>query len=229
VRRARTSIFCLRPEGHRSSALWLGRAVRTTAAFDQLDWTRFDVWAALARDGVVVVDTAHRESCLAWLRREGYGIESIDFRQGIGPATLAIRDLLRWEEKFGIPAKPDSLNLNALRDGFEFDLQPGEGKALELRDADVAYLEDREWLLGLLAIATEYSLQQLALGARFFAVLFLDRGSPLIGAQYESLIVPDTYRTRPGPSDPFSAPGAVPTAAKYAFAVAGEGWIYSID
>jgi hypothetical protein len=81
------------------------------AAFDELDWTRFDVWAALAREGVVVVDTAHRESCLAWLRQEGYGIESIDFGQGIGPATLVIRDLLRWEERFGTPADPESLNL----------------------------------------------------------------------------------------------------------------------
>jgi hypothetical protein len=183
------------------------------AAFDQLDWTRFDVWAILAREGVVVVDTAHRESCLAWLRREGYGIESIDFGPGIGPATVALRELLRWEERFGSPADPESLDLNALRDGFELDLQPGQGKALELSHAEVAYREDPPWVLGLLAIAHEYSLNKLALGARFFAVLFLDRGSPLIGAQYESLSVPDTYRRVPGPADPFSASAAVPPAS----------------
>jgi hypothetical protein len=89
---------------------------------------------------------------------------------------------------------------------------PG-GEALELRDADVAYREDRRWFLGLLSIAHEYSRNQLAHGARFFAVLFLDRGIPLIGAQYESLSVTDTYRTGPGPSDPFSASAAVPPAS----------------
>lgn len=163
------------------------------AAFDEIDRTRLDVRAAVECEGVVVVDKAQRESCLAWLRREGYGIESIDFGQGIGPATVALRDLLRWEEQFGTPADPESLNLDALRDGFEFDLQSGEGKALELNNADVAYRQDRRWFLGLLAIAHEHSIEQLALGARFFTVLFLDPGSRLIGKQYESISVPNTY------------------------------------
>ena len=160
------------------------------AAFDEPDFTRFDFWAVVVGEGIAVVDTEHRETCLAWLRREDYGVESIDFGQGIGPATIAIREMLRWEEQFGPPADPENLNLNALDDGFDFDLRPGEGKTLELRNADVAYREDREWFLGLLSIAHGHSIEHLALGARFFTVLVLDPGSRLIGKQYESACVP---------------------------------------
>ena len=42
------------------------------AAFDELDWDRFDVWAVVASEGVVAVETAHREACHAWLRRHEY-------------------------------------------------------------------------------------------------------------------------------------------------------------
>jgi hypothetical protein len=174
------------------------------AAFDELDFTAFDFCAIVEDGGIAVVDLEHRESCLASLRRQGYGIESIDFRQGIAAAAPEINELFRWEEQFGYAFTADrGLNLNALRDGFEFELQPGEGKVLELRGAEDAYHEDSYWLLSLLAIAHEYSVQQLALGARFFALLFLGRGSPLIGAEYEPLVVPSPYVIHPRLQDPF--------------------------
>jgi hypothetical protein len=94
--------------------------------------------------------------------------------------------------------------LDALRDGFDFNLKPGEGHVLELLNAEVAQREDPWWLSGLLAIAHEHSVQQLALGARFFAVLVLDRDSLLIGAPYESLSVPVPFWTAARHGDPFT-------------------------
>jgi hypothetical protein len=138
------------------------------AAFAELDWTRFDVWAAVALEGVAVVQPVHRDACLAWLRQHDYAITSIDFAQGVSPAVVALGETFRWQEQFGYILSPDSRNLDALRDGFDFDLRPGQSHVLELLSAEVAHRENREWLSGLLAIAHEYSRWQLALGARFF-------------------------------------------------------------
>ena len=176
------------------------------AAFDQLDWTRFDVWAVVALEGVVVVKIDQRDACHSWLRQHGYALTSIDFAQGIGPAVVALGELFRWEEQFGYRLTSEKRNLDALRDGFEFDLEPGQGHVLELLNADAAHREDPRWLTGLLAIAHEYSRWQLALGARFFATLVLDRGSPLIGAAYETLSVPFPYSTAARHGNPFAAP-----------------------
>jgi hypothetical protein len=182
------------------------------AAFDEIDYTRFDVRAAVECEGVVVVDRSHRDSCLEWLEREDYEVESIDFRQGIAAAVPEINELFRWKEQFGYELSADRApGLDALRDGFEFDLQPGERKVLELKNADVAYRENRRWCLELLYIAHEHAIEQLALGARFFMVLFLDPRSRLIGKKYESLVVPDTYVLEPHPDHPFGpAPVAPP-------------------
>jgi hypothetical protein len=174
------------------------------AAFAELDWTRFDVWAAVAMEGVAVVKSEHREACLAWLRQHDYAVTSIDFALGIGPAVVALGEIFRWESKFGYRLTPERRNLDALRDGFDFDLKPGQGHVLELLNAEVAHHEDDRWLSGLLAIAHEHSLWQMALGARFFAILVLDRGSPLIGAPYETLSVPVPFWTAARHGDPFA-------------------------
>lgn len=197
------------------------------AAFDELDFTRFDFDAVVVHGGIAVVDTEHREACLGSLRRQGYGIDTLDFRDGIGSAAPQINQLFRWEEQFGYELTGEGgLNLDALRDGFEFELQPGKGRALELKGAEDAYNEDSYWLLSLLAIAHEYSTWQLALGARFFVLLFLDRGSPLIGQQYESLGVPDPYVIHPRAEDPFSGSPTVPpgTELPYAKLPVASGW-----
>jgi len=175
------------------------------AAFDQLDWTRFDVWALVALEGVAVVETLHRDACHTFLRQHKYALTSIDFAQGIGPAVVALGEQLRWEEQFGYRLTHEKSNLDALRDGFEFGLKPGEGHVLELLNAEIAHREDPRWLAVLLAIAHEHSRWQLALGARFFATLVLDRGSPLIGTAYETLSVPVPFWTAARHGDPFAA------------------------
>jgi hypothetical protein len=176
----------------------------TMPAFAELDWTRFDVWAAVTMEGVAVVEAPRREACLTWLRQHDYAVSSLDFAEGIGAAVVALGVMLRWEKQFGYKLKPESRNLNALRDGFEFDLKPGQGHVLEVLNAEVAHREDRHWLFGLLAIAHEHSRWQLALGARFFATLYLDRESPLIGARYETLSVPVPFWTAAKHGDPFA-------------------------
>lgn len=60
------------------------------AAFAELAWTRFDVWATVAMRGVAVVQCEHREACLAWLRQHDYSVTSIDFALGVGPAVVAL-------------------------------------------------------------------------------------------------------------------------------------------
>lgn len=175
----------------------------TMPAFTDLDWTRFDVWAVVATEGVVVVKPAHREACQAWLKQHDYTVTSIDFTRGIGPAVIALGELFRWEEQFGYRLTQENCNLNALRDGFDFNMRPAEGQVLELLSAEVAYRDDPEWLFGLLAIAHEYSLRQLALGARFFMMLLLEDGNPLSGVQYETLSVPGPYWTAATHDDPF--------------------------
>ena len=174
-------------------------------AFAELDWTRFDVWAVVAMEGVAVVESAHRESFLEWLRQHDYAVSSIDFAQGVSSAVVVIGEKFRWEEQCGYRLAPESRNLNALRDGFAFELKPGQGQVLELLNAEVAHHEDPNWLFGLLSIAHEYSRWQLALGARFFVTLILDRGSPLIGLPFETLSVPVPFWTAATHGDPFAA------------------------
>jgi hypothetical protein len=74
--------------------------------------------------------------------------------------------------------------LNALRDGFSI-LQSSEasgGRVLELICPDLIFQEDSDWLLGLLSIAQDHSLWELALGRRFFTLLVIqDDTSVLIG------------------------------------------------
>ncbi|MCL4854273.1 MAG: hypothetical protein KJZ78_23170, partial [Bryobacteraceae bacterium] len=70
------------------------------SAFDQLDWTRFDVWATVAMEGVAVVETARRYACHTWLRQHDYALTSLDFAQGVGPTVVALGEQLRWEDRF---------------------------------------------------------------------------------------------------------------------------------
>ena len=187
--------------------LGLGDGNPRMAAFDQLDWTQFDVWAVVVMEGVAVVETRHRDVCRAWLRLHGYTVTSLDFAQGVSPAVAALGEQFRWEEQFGYRVSPENRNLNALRDAFDFQLKPGGGHVLELLNAEAAHREDPDWLAGLLSIAHEYFLCQLALGARFFVTLYLDRASPLIGVRYDELSVPLPFSTAARHGDPFRAVG----------------------
>jgi hypothetical protein len=136
---------------------------------------------------------------------QGYVITSIDFARGVGPAVIALGELFHWEEQFGYRLTAETRNLNALRDGFGFDLMTGQGHVLELLSTEVAHQEDRDWFVGLLSIAHEHFLYQLALGGRFFAMLVLDRGSPLVGVEYEKLSIGAPFTTAARHGDPFAA------------------------
>ncbi|HWE97219.1 MAG TPA: hypothetical protein VG269_24885 [Tepidisphaeraceae bacterium] len=176
------------------------------AAFQKLDWTRFDVWAVVAGEGVAVVELQYREACLRWLRNNDYAVTTFDFLHGIGPALISMGEMFRWEEQFGYALKAESRTLNALRDGFEFGIKPGQGVVLELLNAEVAHREDPHWFCGLLSIAHEYSRVQLALGAKFFTVLILPRDSTLVNISYQELSVPYPFSKVNRHADPFSAP-----------------------
>jgi hypothetical protein len=156
------------------------------AAFSELNWLRFDVWAIAGAGGIATVDINHQPACHAWLLRNEYVMDSINFGNGIGQAMVAFNTLFHWEEQFGYELHSESRNLDALRDGFNFDLKPGQGHVLELLNAEVAYRENKKWFCGFLAISREYSHHQLALGSKFFVILVLKHDSKLIGRQYDS-------------------------------------------
>jgi len=160
------------------------------AAFDELDWQRIDVWAIAGCAGLASVFEQARPFYRDWLERNGYAIDSLDCRPGLCKAIPELGRMLRWEEQFGYSLKADSRNLDALRDGFEFEIPASGGRVLEILGADLAWQEDSRWMLGMLSIAQEQSRWQLALGRRFFTLLVLPEGSPLIGVEIEKTIVP---------------------------------------
>jgi hypothetical protein len=82
-------------------------------------------------------------------------------------------ELFRWEEQFGYSLDSGVVNLDALRDGFDFEVPEQGGVVLELAQPDVMWREDPKWLLGLLSIIQEHSRFHLAFGCRFFALLYL--------------------------------------------------------
>jgi hypothetical protein len=173
------------------------------AAFPHLDWTRFDVWSILAGSGIGCVEPIQREKCCAWLAEKGYVRSTIDFSGGIGPAVLELGRLFHWEDQFGYTLSTESGNLDALRDGFAFEFAGNEGRVLEFLNAEVAYRENPRWLTGLLSIGSEYTVNELALGHRFFAVLVLARNSPLVGVAFKSTTVPAPFRTTSQTKSPF--------------------------
>jgi hypothetical protein len=168
------------------------------AAFTGLDWARFDVTALVNGRGIGVIDPTRADQCRNWLLRQGYAVEQWHFDSGIGPAVTHLGKRLRWEEQFGCPLDPQSRNLDALRDGFLSDEWHSEALVLEVHQAEVAWRENPRWFMGVLAIAQEHSLCQLALGQRFFVLLVLEQTSPLIDQTIESSKVPGVY-WRPGP------------------------------
>jgi hypothetical protein len=128
------------------------------AAFATLDWERLDVIAIVGEPGGVATIDEHRHvACRDWLRRHGYEIDTLDCQPGLAEAVPALGRMLRWKEQFGYTVGPEDRNLDALRDGFEFDIPQGAGRVLEVIRADLAWREDPRWLLGLLSIAREHS------------------------------------------------------------------------
>lgn len=163
------------------------------AAFTELDWKRIDVKAIVGSSGLATIDERRHEACRDWLKRQGYAFDTFDCRPGLSVAIPALGRLLRWEEQFGYTLDSDRCSLDAVRDGFMFDIPEGGGRVFEIVRADLAWQEDARWLLGLLSIAQEQSRWQLAVGRRFFALLVVPEDSPLIGAVIEQTRVPGTF------------------------------------
>jgi hypothetical protein len=158
-------------------------------AFAALDYRRLDVLAVVTFGGVATVVPDHRAAARAWLVREGYAIDTLDFSGGLAAAIPALGDLFRWEEQFGYALTADRRSMDALRDGFDFEIPEG-GRVLELVGAEAAWREDPRWTYGLLAIVQEHCRAQLALGRRFMALLVLLATSPMIRAPIEQASVP---------------------------------------
>jgi hypothetical protein len=156
------------------------------AAFEDLDWRRLDVWAIVAGRGLATVEQIGVPMCEDWLRREGYRIVPLDFANGIGDVVVGLGQMLDWGRQFGYELSRDSRNLDALRDGFDFDPGSHAGAVLVLHAFERAWTDDARWSRGFLEIACEHSLRQLAVGKRFFAVVIVaDPSSPLIGLPLE--------------------------------------------
>jgi hypothetical protein len=167
------------------------------AAFSEIDWHRFDFRTLAGGRGLAVVDTAHAPAYRAWLKRNDYAVESLDFGGGVGPAVEELGRLLNWEEQFGYVLTRDNYNLNAIvdgfREGFELTPRPESGLVFELLNAEVAYAERPLFLTHLLSIASGHAIRRLALGGRFFTTLILGPNSPLIGHVYDSHAIPGRF------------------------------------
>lgn len=163
------------------------------AAFAGLDWRRLDVTAVVTHGGLATIDEARHAACRAWLAREGYAVSTFDCRPGLAAAIPELGRLLRWEEQFGYALGPDRCNLDAVRDGFDFDIPDGGGHVFEVVRPDLAWTEDCGWLCGLLSIAQEHTRQQLALGRRFFTLLVVRADSRFVGAALDPVRVPAAF------------------------------------
>lgn len=160
------------------------------AVFTELDWRRLDVWAIVGAAGTAVVDIRQHPQSRRWLEDNGYTIGTLNCTEGLNQAIPALGRMLNWEQQFGYSLGPESRNLDALNDGFEFTVPENGGYVLDVIGADLAWEEDARWLQGFLAIAQSHSRKHLALGQRFFVLLALPQHSPLIGAVIEETRVP---------------------------------------
>jgi hypothetical protein len=163
------------------------------AAFAELDWKRIDVRAIVAFSGLASIDERRHQACRDWLARQGYAFDTFDCRTGLSVAIPELGRLLRWEEQFGYALDSDRCNLDAVEDGFLFDIPEGGGRVFEIVRADLGWQEDAKWLLGLVSIAQQESRRQLALGRRFFVLLVVPEESPLVGAVIEQTRVPGPF------------------------------------
>lgn len=178
-----------------SIVTWTGLDRTMMGAFssdDELDWRRVDVSGIVTHGGIATVRESQREDCLGWLARERYDIVRIDCGAGFRELRKQLGQILSWHAQFGYDLDDGTEgppNLNALRDGFGFaDLR--DRRVLCVEHAETVWSRDPQWAAGLLAIACEYSRIQLAVGRRFFTLVALDEGSPLMGAAFESLTIP---------------------------------------
>jgi len=170
------------------------RAAR--AAFAELDWRRPDVTALLVHRGLLVVREADCEAVEAWLRAHDYDVSSLDCSQGFRDLLRQMGELFRWMEQFGYRLEDGKGNLDAINDGFFVPSAPGRGAALRISGADELPEEQRSWFLGVLSIAMDHSLQELAVGRAVLILLPLAEGSPLVGRTVSTVAIPRPHALR---------------------------------
>lgn len=157
---------------------------------DEVKSWPFDVTAVLTHSGLGVVRSADRALCSDWLSRRGYAKLTIDCSGGRREVERQLGPYMKWEQRFGYELEEGGDNLDALRDGFDFDLGDATGFALELVEPETTWQLDSRWFEGLLAVAVEHARHQLALGHRFLVVLYVADSSPLVGRTVDHVTVP---------------------------------------
>jgi hypothetical protein len=159
------------------------------AAFTPEEFTRLriDCWA-LVYGGVVTVEETNRDACIGWLQRHGYRMETMDLGVGFDAVAAEVGRRFDWVGNFGYAYEEGRRGLDALSDGFHFDVPDEGGVVLELLRPEDLFRDQPKWLLGLLGVASRHSAYHMAHGRRFFALLVLPdlpcgeaERSPLLG------------------------------------------------
>jgi len=159
------------------------------AIFENLDYRRLDVMALTETGGLATINPEAQESCIQWLVANRYEVVTVDGSEGLASLAAQLGEALDWKSQFGYSVI-DEVNLDALNDGFEFDVPVEGGLVLQFLGAEKVWSEDQKWCTGMLSIASAYSRAQLALGRRFFTLLVLSPDSQLHGAAVDTVIVP---------------------------------------
>jgi hypothetical protein len=155
------------------------------------DWQNLDVQAIVNHHGLATIDETLRPQCLDWLQKHDYRVAQIDCTKGMKAFLQSLGELFRWEEMFGYKLEnSQARSLDALNDGFQFNVASTGGVVLELFRPDLIWQEDRDYLMGVLNIACHHSHKHLACGRRFFTLLVLPEESPLFGERVSLAGVP---------------------------------------
>jgi hypothetical protein len=172
------------------------------ASFTSLDWDRFDLHAIILGRGLARMSEESVTRARDWLAKHGYKSVSLDFSDGLASAVGDIEGLLEWERNFGYSLDGKLPHVAAIHEGLQFLPVPEDGGlVLELSSIDSALVENEEWTLGFLRMIARESLQRLALGRRFFAVIYPDTTHPaLLERALDDFWIPNPFRFR-GPAD----------------------------
>ncbi len=177
---------------------YFGPLLRSPAAFTEkeLEWRRPDAFSLIQTQGLVTTTHPDADALRTWFRERGYAFFSVDCSKGERDVRRQLGECFRWMDQFGYALDEDGKgNLNAVRDGFDFEVPLPGGLVLELLQPEVAWRDNPAWFEGLLDIAVEHSRYHLALGRRFLTLLVMDAGSPLVGRKVGEHSVPSPTRT----------------------------------
>ena len=161
---------------------------------EDLDWQRIDVTGIVTHAGIATVRDTELEECLRWFLAEEYEVSRLNCAGGFRDLRRQLGELFLWNAQFGYSLDDGTETppiLNALRDGFGFtESSRNSRRVLCINEFETAWNADASWCAGFLAIASEYSRIQLAIGRRFLTVVALSEHSPLVGTTFESLRIP---------------------------------------